>query len=390
MKVAYLLVVAIGALLIPDPRLLVALGAAQILIAAACSVGGRALVVAARKLLVFFIFAALAFAISEGWRGGLEGAGWFVLRILTVVYASMAVRASGEPGEFAAALERFYLPRTTAVSLDATLALLEEDGKSGRGGGQGRGKGKGGGGGRGRGGGTGPEGEEPPGRMEEIRRYLRAIRSADSETLARPLALAIDRAEERIRAENPELESGKARDVAVVAGCAMVLMSLKFMKTLPGAPIAPGHRNVFYLPVFLLCKELTRGRFSASSLGATVGIMGFLWGDGRYGVLEILKHVTPGVVTDLLWPAWRRVARRSVVLLALFGVLLAAARFCTELLVAFAVGVPGSFYAMLTGLAVTHLAAAVGGLAPEELAEGEVAGQPEESDQQGETGGTPE
>jgi hypothetical protein len=30
-----------------------------------------------------------------------------------------------------------------------------------------------------------------------------------------------------------------------------------------------------------------------------MGLIGFLQGDGRFGVLEILKHVAPGFVIDI-------------------------------------------------------------------------------------------
>jgi len=51
---------------------------------------------------------------------------------------------------------------------------------------------------------------------------------------------------------------------------------------------------------------LTRMRWGATLTGATMGTIAFLMGDGKYGVFEILKHVAPGVVVDLLLPVFRR------------------------------------------------------------------------------------
>jgi hypothetical protein len=56
-----------------------------------------------------------------------------------------------------------------------------------------------------------------------------------------------------------------------------------------------------------------------------MGVIGFLQGDGRFGALEILKHLAPGVVIDLADPLMRRLPQRALVYCVL-GVAAATAR----------------------------------------------------------------
>ena len=60
-----------------------------------------------------------------------------------------------------------------------------------------------------------------------------------------------------------------------------------------------------------------------------MGVLGYMQGDGRFGVFEILKHLVPGLVIDILWPLVRRLPR-SVFILCVLGFLTAIARTSTE------------------------------------------------------------
>jgi hypothetical protein len=52
----------------------------------------------------------------------------------------------------------------------------------------------------------------------------------------------------------------------------------------------------------------------------------------RFGVLEILKHLAPGVVIDLAGPLMRRLPQRAVVY-CILGLVAAVARTMTEFIV---------------------------------------------------------
>ena len=89
------------------------------------------------------------------------------------------------------------------------------------------------------------------------------------------------------------------------------MMSLRMLKVLPGIPFASGYKNVVLVPLYILAADLTHSRFGATTAGTVMGLVGFLQGEGRYGVLDILRHVVPGLVIDGLWPLVRRLPRRA-------------------------------------------------------------------------------
>ena len=62
-----------------------------------------------------------------------------------------------------------------------------------------------------------------------------------------------------------------------------------------------------------------------------MGTVAFLLGDGRYGIFEILKHVTPGLICDLLVPlvVARRPHARARIAWSLVGGVIAVGRFAT-------------------------------------------------------------
>src|SRR4029079_17662156 len=111
------------------------------------------------------------------------------------------------------------------------------------------------------------------------------------------------------RAEQHAVEHGAAardrafvRDVSVIAGVSVTMLGIKALKILPSIPFAPGHKLVVLTPLYIVASLLTRSRGGATLNGLVMGTVAFLLGDGRYGIFEILKHVTPGIVCDLLVP----------------------------------------------------------------------------------------
>jgi len=184
-----------------------------------------------------------------------------------------------------------------------------------------------------------------------------AIRRADAATLSAPLSRSLERAERRLHRAHPDLPPEVARDAAVLAGVTAAMVGMKMLKTLPGLPFAPGHKNAVILPLYILAAELTATPFGATFAGLTMGLIAFLMGDGRYGVFEIAKHVAPGILVDLFYPLVRRLGRPRVWVYAIFGAFLALGRLGAEVAVALAWGAPVSFYAVIGTVGVTHVAA---------------------------------
>src|SRR5260370_7416521 len=74
-----------------------------------------------------------------------------------------------------------------------------------------------------------------------------------------------------------------------------------------------------------------------------MGVIAFLQGDGRFGVLEILKHVTPGLVIDLADPFVRRLPAWALGY-SILGLAAAVARTTTEFAVVFLLGSRAEVY----------------------------------------------
>jgi uncharacterized membrane protein YgcG len=275
---------------------------------------------------------------------GLETALMMCLQIVTIVMVSAAVRLTGSPTDLVEGLRRFHLPRLLVYSIDTTLALIGGMHRRGMRGGGGGGSGGGMGMGRRRREaaaanstsanskpdaaqpGPADAGESPLG---AIRRMLRGDVGFFVQAIERSLARA---REHVLQADASELDARLVHDVSVISGVALAMMSLKMLKVLPGLPFMPGWKTVFFYPLYILAAQLTHSRWGGTTAGSIMGMLGYLQGDGRYGALEILKHVVPGLVTDFTWPVVKRLPR-SMFLYCIFGLVPAVARTSTEFLI---------------------------------------------------------
>jgi hypothetical protein len=105
---------------------------------------------------------------------------------------------------------------------------------------------------------------------------------------------------------------------------------------------------IVLLPLYVVAARLTRSRLGATYTGLTMGTVAFLMGDGRYGIFEILKHLTPGVLCDLLLPlmtAGRRMPGRLA--WSLFGSVVGIGRFATVFAIVLVAQPPAVAYAIL-------------------------------------------
>lgn len=285
---------------------------------------------------------AVSFGVNVG--GVVDGA-LMVLRIILLVVASQVARA-GDPRAIAAGLTALHLPRMFAISIDAVLSLLGEEG--GRGGG-------GGGGGGGRRRRQEQDGDKPPAEpTESLWASMRRLGSGDVAPFIGRLERQIARADAYAREhEKPNEARGHSGDVAIIAGVALTMLSIKMVKVLPSLPFAPGHKMIVLLPLYVVAARLTRGRFGATYTGLTMGTVAFLMGDGRYGIFEILKHVTPGILCDLLLPVLMVGGRMPGRLAwSLFGSVIGIGRFATVFAIVLVAQPPAVAYAiLLPGLA---------------------------------------
>src|SRR5262252_4680858 len=352
LKVSYLLAVTVVAFTVPaltltgPERWVVILGLAgiQVVILLACRVGLRDVARLTARLKWLFVFLIGMYTLLPpenpfandalidwhlpwlGWPlsinlSGLEKAALMCLQIVTVLLASAVVRLTGTGRDFVDGLHAFRLPPLFVHALDRTLALLERTQQRERGAGRARNRPR-------------------SGFFALVRQALRGDLGAFADFVRTNISLA----ENQTGSDADARVGGQfAHDVAVVTGIALCMASFKMLKILPGLPFASGHKTVLLFPLYVLAARLTQSRWGATAAGSIMGVIGFLQGDGRFGVLEMLKHVAPGLVIDVgeplvrRWPAW---ALGYCVL----GVFAAIARTATEFVIVFFLGARAEIY----------------------------------------------
>jgi len=185
-------------------------------------------------------------------------------RLFTILLASMVVRKSMSSEGFIDGLVRLKLSKNFALILDSILSSLEGKGPgSGKGQGKGRGKGQG----------------------KEKKAYrLKSILKGDFYIIIELINRRLTEAKEKFA----------DYDWAVICAISVMVAGIRMIKILPGIPIAPGHKNVIIIPLFILVATLSRKKFAATYVGFLSGVISFMLGFGKYGLLGIAQFMVPG------------------------------------------------------------------------------------------------
>lgn len=369
-RLAWLLALAVALFAIGDAVVLAVLLAAQVGLWLASGLPAKDLLLPLRRLLLFGLLIALSFAFvatgtgEDRWLAlplgnwtlqinlsGLALAGVMLLRVLTLVLASVWVQRSCPPGSLVRGLRALRLPETVAIAVDATLAILGGGPRSGAGGGHGGGMGKGGGGHRQDDAAVGaPHGRDGSLRWQEIR-------AGRTQAFADIFERALERARRWLAAQYPTLAPERLRDLSIVLALCLTIIGLKVLQVLPGIPFASGHKNVLIVPLFLYAAQATGMRFGAFAAGTAVGIVSFLLGYGKYGVLEIAHFAVPGLLADLLAP-WLRATAPGARLaqFAVAGAVLGLGRFAANFLAILLAGAPQVAFVLFAPLLISQVA----------------------------------
>jgi hypothetical protein len=375
LKILGLLVIAVASFLIHDARLLGAGFIALLGAWAALRLPAVMLLRLFKKLAFFILMILLAFALfpSENIQGdvgrqialpgtpimisltGLLLGGLMALRMLIVIVASQLVQMTAKPGEFVAGLRGLMIPEVVALTIDSTLYLLGPQGGKGHG--------------SGTGGGRGNRGEQATGNADAKEAgffsafNVKRIKSGDFGFLIDMIEQGLARSRAYVGSQQDHhpsrVKPTVLHDVSIISGLCLLMLTAKLLKVLPGIPFAPGYKITFLVPLYILAAELTHTRFGATITGTTVGVISFLFGDGRFGIFEILKHITPGVVVDLFAPMTRRYIatsqKPSTAAFIMLGALCAFARSTTMLAVVFFIEGNALLYAMVGFQAVSQI-----------------------------------
>jgi hypothetical protein len=268
---------------------------------------------------------------------GLLVGGRMCLRLLTIIVASLVLRETGRPREILLGLRQLRLPLPVAQTIEATLSLVAAQ-RTGRGRRRRR-----------------EEKREARRSADRARRTFRERGRALAERLASSFHETVARSAAEIGSPSDEgaRHISAASDVVIVTALVVMVMGLKMVKLLPGIPFASGNRLLLVFPLYFAAARFTRSRIGATWMGATLGVVAFLFGEGRFGILEIAKYVAAGLILDLVWPLLRR--RGSVVIYGAAGLLMGIGWFASTLLAAWLASAPAIFYALAGGMAISQL-----------------------------------
>ncbi|MBL4734927.1 MAG: hypothetical protein JKY18_06250 [Flavobacteriales bacterium] len=257
-----------------------------------------------RDILLFTLFN-WAFAIS---REGLSQGVLMGSNVLVMILITALVRKTSKPEELLNGLQKLGMSIDQATVLDAVLEVVEikkgrkknrrkDDKKTGRG-----------------------------------KWKLRDIIRGKIEFLVEMVNQRMDEAKSKF----------KNSHLAIIVTFTTVISLIRFIKVAPGLPIAPGHKNVLIMPLFINAVKLSQKRFTATNLGFLSGLINFLAGFGKYGPLGPLQFMIPGIVIDLLAPIFRN--SNSIFIYGLVGFVAGASRVAAEISLAYLVGMPQEFY----------------------------------------------
>jgi len=267
-----------------------------------------------RDLALFSLFHVSVGISTQGLTAGL----FLVARFFTILLASLVVRKSMTSEEFIEGLTRFKLSPNFALILDSILTSLEGKSSGGGGGkGQGRGQGQG----------------------KEAKAYsLKSILKGDFSIIIELIRKRLTEAKEKF----------VDYDWAVISAIAVMVVGIRMIKILPGIPIAPGHKNVLIIPLFVLVATLSKKKFAATYVGFLSGVIAFFFGFGKYGILGIGQFMIPGLIVDIM--IGLSFQSQSIFIFGLIGLVAGMGRVSAEILLALVFGLPKAFYLFFTPL----------------------------------------
>ena len=323
-----------------QPAVIVGLLVAQLLFWLGSALPLAGIWAAIRRLRWFFLIILLSYAFigtdSDQWYSvtigpwamtisltSMQLALLMCLRVITLVIASSWVRLSSPKDAFVGGLRAMGLPELVALGIDATLDNLGGGARHGKGDGGGRHRNK------------------QPAQADANSLTFAQIRSGDVTVATDWFARHFKKAKEALADRYQELPAATIHDLTIVLGVSLAIMSLKLLQILPGLPIAPGHKNILIIPLLLFAARATNGRFGATSTSMVAGIVSFMLGYGKYGILELAHFIVPGMLADVLSPLARAKSRPGRLFqFILIGAILGLGRFAANFLIIILAGAP--------------------------------------------------
>jgi hypothetical protein len=126
------------------------------------------------------------------------------------------------------------------------------------------------------------------------------------------------------------------------------------VKIAPGLPLAPGHKNILFFPVFIYGILKSKRKFAGAQIGLISGILHFTMGFGKYGPLGIIEFAILGGIFDLLLKL--PFNKDKLWFLMLLGGIGGLVRISTEIVILLVLGMPEAFYLIYFPYVIAQMA----------------------------------
>lgn len=253
------------------------------------------------------------------WKFGLSKTGAFVgllmvAKLLTMLLATFVVRNNTKPKDFMRGLQTLGLSQSSAEILDAMFSMEGEARKSKK---QKKKKGD-----------AKAKSEEQQAPSPTTKQILRGNFTSITDFISDKL--------------NTNRDKYSDADTGIIASFSIMVMLVRFLKIAPGFPIAPGHKNVLIVPLFILASRLTKTKTAATKIGFLTGTVHFAFGFGKYGPLGILQFAVMGIVVDGMMLLIGK--SESTAVFALIGLIAGLTRVTAEIALMLLLEMPLEYY----------------------------------------------
>lgn len=259
------------------------------------------------------------FALYLSEEGILKGA-IMACKLISMLLITQVVRFSMNKKDFVGGIAGLGMSRSSAEIIDEIMEVVNSEKKGNGGGGDGSGKGKGK---------KNKSKSEDEGEQDKATDVLLKGRVGNiPKKLVKRLNFATDKFK-----DNPN---------ATIASSALAITLIRMVKIAPGLPLAPGHKNILVIPVFIYGISKSEKKLAGLQIGSISGVLHFSMGFGKFGPLGIFEFGILGLIIDLLLRL--PVKRTNLAFLMLIGAFGGLTRIMTEILLAYILGMSGAFY----------------------------------------------
>ena len=272
---------------------------------------------------------------------GIYLGGVMACKLISMLMITQVVRFTMKSSDFVQGLTGLGLSASSAEIIDQIIDIVSvERNKNGGGKREGKGGGNGkGGGGNGKGGGKGNENNQ----NEEEDKATDVLFKGKVGKIPKKLIARLNFATEKFN-NNPN---------ATIASSSLAITLIRMVKIAPGLPVAPGHKNILVIPLFIHAILKSKKPFAGVQIGSISGILHFSMGFGKYGPLGILEFVIVGGMIDLMLKLPFK--KTNLVYLMSIGAIAGLTKVGIEILLAYILGISNAFFIIFLPVIISQI-----------------------------------